>query len=248
MAAPIAKLYALAVVVVTLVICGHTKSARAEGWMHPSIPQMEVDALRTEYIALERALWDYLAKTANSQNNKETQIRKVYDSHRDFDSKPLMGRPFEEHRYEILNHYEWSFGQEGTDLDDALGGLVVAQIRATRHQGGQEGEESLQHRGLLCLLGLFQGCRLQPLSHVEQLDGVLQEEVLRQVGGTDLQEEQIHVGHRVAEVRLDVGHRLTLDLQPVAHPFSGQDLVEETLKRAGEYIFILTYIYHNKLN
>jgi len=108
MAAPIAKLYALAVVVVTLVICGHTKSARAEGWMHPSIPQMEVDALRTEYIALERALWDYLAKTANSQNNKETQIRKVYDSHRDFDSKPLMGRPFEEHRYEILNHYEWS--------------------------------------------------------------------------------------------------------------------------------------------
>jgi len=28
--APIAKLYALAVVVVTLVICGHTKSARAE--------------------------------------------------------------------------------------------------------------------------------------------------------------------------------------------------------------------------
>jgi len=29
-------------------------------------------------------------------------------SHRDFDSKPLMGRPFEEHRYEILNHYEWS--------------------------------------------------------------------------------------------------------------------------------------------
>jgi len=87
-------------------------------------------------------------------------------------------------------------------------------------------------------LGLFQGCRLQPLSHVEQLDGVLQEEVLRQVGGTDLQEEQIHVGHRVAEVRLDVGHRLTLDLQPVAHPFSGQDLVEETLKRAGEYIFI----------
>lgn len=64
--------------------------------------------MRTEYIALERALWDYLAKTANSQNNKETQLRKVFDSHRDFDAKRLMGRNFEDHRYELLNHYEWS--------------------------------------------------------------------------------------------------------------------------------------------
>ncbi|XP_016984536.1 uncharacterized protein LOC108048421 isoform X2 [Drosophila rhopaloa] len=105
MAPPIATL--AAIVFVTIVICG-TKSATGEGWMHPRIPQLEVDAMRTEYIALERALWDYLAKTADSQNNKETQIRKVYDSHRDFDAKPLMGRTFEEHRYEVLNHYEWS--------------------------------------------------------------------------------------------------------------------------------------------
>jgi len=68
------------------------------------------------------------------------------------------------------------------------------------------------------------------LTYVEQLDGVLQKEVLRQVGGTDLQEEQVHVGHRVAEVRLDIGHRLSLDLETIAHPFSGQDLVEKTLK------------------
>ncbi|KRK06713.1 uncharacterized protein LOC6525374 isoform X2 [Drosophila yakuba] len=108
MAAPIGALAALVAVLVTLVICGNTKSSSSAGWMHRSTPQMEVEALRTEYIALERALWDYLAKTANSQNNKETQIRKVYDSHRDFDAKPAMRRTFEEHRYEILNHYEWS--------------------------------------------------------------------------------------------------------------------------------------------
>jgi len=108
MAPPFGLLAAVVAVLVTLVICGNTKSASSEGWMHPSTPQMEVDALRTEYIALERALWNYLAKTANSQNNKETQIRKVYDSHRDFDAKPQMRRTFEEHRYKILNHYEWS--------------------------------------------------------------------------------------------------------------------------------------------
>ncbi|KQS30547.1 uncharacterized protein LOC6551613 isoform X2 [Drosophila erecta] len=108
MAAPIGTLAALVVVLVTIVICGCTKSASSAGLMHPIIPQIEVDALRTEYIALERALWSYLTKTANSHNNKETQIRKVYDSHRDFDAKPQMRHTFEEHRYEILNHYEWS--------------------------------------------------------------------------------------------------------------------------------------------
>lgn len=86
----------------------------ADGWMqrHPAsqsrVPQLTVDAMRTEYIALEKALWDYLEKTANSQNNKETQLRKIFDSHRDFNGRPLMERTFEENRYKLLNHYEWS--------------------------------------------------------------------------------------------------------------------------------------------
>ncbi|XP_017029168.1 uncharacterized protein orion isoform X2 [Drosophila kikkawai] len=100
-------LVATAVAVLVLVICG-VESAASDGWIHPRTPQLEVDAMRTEYIALERALWDYLAKTANSQNNKETQLRKVFDSHRDFNAKRLMEHNFEEHRYELLNHYEWS--------------------------------------------------------------------------------------------------------------------------------------------
>ncbi|XP_022223780.2 uncharacterized protein LOC111075028 isoform X2 [Drosophila obscura] len=71
-------------------------------------PMLQVDALRTEYISLERDLWEYLEKTANSQNNKETQLRKIFVSHRDFNAKPFMDHSFEVQRYEILKHYEWS--------------------------------------------------------------------------------------------------------------------------------------------
>ncbi|XP_015041040.1 uncharacterized protein orion isoform X2 [Drosophila pseudoobscura] len=71
-------------------------------------PMLQVDALRTEYVSLERDLWEYLKKTANSQNNKQTQLRKIFVSHRDFNAKPFMEHTFGVQRYEILKHYEWS--------------------------------------------------------------------------------------------------------------------------------------------
>lgn len=70
---------------------------------------MQVDALRNEYLSLEQALWKYLGKTANSQNNRETQLRKVYDSHWDFIHLPLMNRRFDSKVYSnVLRHYEWT--------------------------------------------------------------------------------------------------------------------------------------------
>lgn len=70
---------------------------------------MQVDALRIEYMSLEQSLWQYLGKTANSKNNRETQLRKVYDSHRDFIHLPLMNRRFDSQIYSnILRHYEWT--------------------------------------------------------------------------------------------------------------------------------------------
>lgn len=70
---------------------------------------MQVDALRNEYLSLEQALWQYLGKTANSQNNRETQLRKVYDSHWDFIHLPLMNKRFDSKVYSnILHHYEWT--------------------------------------------------------------------------------------------------------------------------------------------
>lgn len=101
-------------VAISLVCWISAAAVSADGWMqgHTSsrsrVPQLTVDAMRTEYIALEQALWEYLDKTANSQNNKETQLRKIFDSHRDFNGRPLMDRTFEENRYKVLNHYEWS--------------------------------------------------------------------------------------------------------------------------------------------
>lgn len=70
---------------------------------------MPVDALRIEYMSLEQSLWQYLGKTANSQNNRETQLQKVYDSHRAFIHLPLMNRRFDSKIYSnILHHYEWT--------------------------------------------------------------------------------------------------------------------------------------------
>ena len=46
-----------------------------------------------------------------------------------------------------------------------------------------------------------------------------------------LQQEQIRVHHGLAEVALDVGHGLALDLEPVADPQPAHDLVERGLQR-----------------
>ncbi|EDW78356.2 uncharacterized protein Dwil_GK16218 [Drosophila willistoni] len=79
-----------------------SSSNRAMMHLHRS-PSMNVDALRTEYFALEKSLWDYLDKTSN----KETRLRKVYDSHMNFSSKWQFNGEFYEKKYDILNHYEW---------------------------------------------------------------------------------------------------------------------------------------------
>ncbi|XP_068158847.1 uncharacterized protein orion isoform X2 [Drosophila tropicalis] len=79
-----------------------SSSNRAMMHLHRS-PSMNVDALRTEYFALEKSLWDYLEKTSN----KETRLRKVYDSHMNFSGKWQFNEEFYEKKYDILNHYEW---------------------------------------------------------------------------------------------------------------------------------------------
>lgn len=89
-----------------LIYVGAGASAQS-AYVH-RIPMTGVDALRIEYLSLERALWNYLNKTANSQNNKDTQLRKVYDSHRNFINKSQMGREFASEKYKIMHHFEWN--------------------------------------------------------------------------------------------------------------------------------------------
>ncbi|XP_062138828.1 uncharacterized protein LOC133847665 isoform X2 [Drosophila sulfurigaster albostrigata] len=72
-------------------------------------PLLEVDALRKEYIALEKSLWEYLDNSpSNSQNNRDTLIKKIYSSHREFINRPQISHKFALDHYKVLNHYEWT--------------------------------------------------------------------------------------------------------------------------------------------
>lgn len=46
-----------------------------------------------------------------------------------------------------------------------------------------------------------------------------------------LQEVDVWVNHRVAEVRLDIGHGLTFNLQPISHPHVTMDLRQASLHK-----------------
>ncbi|XP_017870065.1 PREDICTED: uncharacterized protein LOC108618522 isoform X2 [Drosophila arizonae] len=104
---PMSTIMLLLLLLMLMLISVGAGAAAQSAYMH-RIPMTEVDALRIEYLSLERALWIYLNKTANSQNNKETQLRKVYDSHRNFINKRQMGREFASDKYKIMHHFEWN--------------------------------------------------------------------------------------------------------------------------------------------
>ena len=73
----------------------------------------------------------------------------------------------------------------------------------------------------------------EPAAHAEAVDDVVDELRGGQVRGAELQEEEVGVHHRLAEVALDVRHGLPLDLQTVAYPQPRHDLVEGNLERNG---------------
>ncbi|KRG06869.1 uncharacterized protein LOC6585004 isoform X2 [Drosophila mojavensis] len=104
---PMSTIMLLLLLLMLMLISVGAGAAAQSAYMHRT-PMTEVDALRIEYLSLERALWIYLNKTANSQNNKETQLRKVYDSHRNFINKRQMGREFASDKYKIMHHFEWN--------------------------------------------------------------------------------------------------------------------------------------------
>lgn len=61
----------------------------------------------------------------------------------------------------------------------------------------------------------------EPIADSKTFDARREEEAGWQLRSADLQEKQIHVDHRVAEVSLNVCHRLTFDLQAVSDPNAG---------------------------
>ncbi|XP_060662545.1 uncharacterized protein LOC132795698 isoform X2 [Drosophila nasuta] len=91
----------------TMMMMASVANAQAS-YVHRN-PLLEVDALRNEYIALEKSLWEYLDNSpSNSQNNRDTLIKKIYSSHREFINRPQISRKFALDHYKVLNHYEWT--------------------------------------------------------------------------------------------------------------------------------------------
>ncbi|XP_075158797.1 uncharacterized protein LOC142232004 isoform X2 [Haematobia irritans] len=71
----------------------------------PYVP-IEIDAVREEYLSLEKSLWQHLDRSTNNRN-VDQQLRKILDSHRRFIEDHMQSK-WQEGKYEILNHYEWS--------------------------------------------------------------------------------------------------------------------------------------------
>lgn len=60
-----------------------------------------------------------------------------------------------------------------------------------------------------------------------------------------LQEVDVRVNHRVTEVRLDIGHGLTFNLQPISHPHVTMDLRQASLHKHTQIHFMDTvYLSH----
>lgn len=64
---------------------------------------LDVDMSHAEYVSIEKALWNYIAKP---RITREAQLKKVYDTHRTF-SRDNLDRLFDESKYEIIQHSEW---------------------------------------------------------------------------------------------------------------------------------------------
>lgn len=63
-----------------------------------------------------------------------------------------------------------------------------------------------------------------------------------------LEEVDVRVNHRVTEVRLDIGHGLTFNLQPVSHPHVTMDLRQASLHKHTHRWIPSTYHTHCRIN
>ncbi|XP_004527139.1 uncharacterized protein LOC101457975 isoform X2 [Ceratitis capitata] len=94
----------LNVYLTTLTVIGLYLTIFAQAQSKLQIPDLQVDATRREFFALEESLWRYMEKDGIS---KSSQLRKVFDSTRNYINDHIQNN-FEVGRYDILNHYEWS--------------------------------------------------------------------------------------------------------------------------------------------
>ncbi len=76
----------------------------------------------------------------------------------------------------------------------------------------------------------------------------MEELVGRQLRCQNLKQEEVGVDHGLAEVTLDVGHRLTFDLKAVADPKAAHNLVESSLKKKSIFTMAAQKLFLSTLN
>lgn len=102
---------------------------------------IEIDAVREEYLSLEQSLWQHLDRSTNNRN-AEQQLRKIIDSHRRFVHQHMQST-WEEDKYQILNHYEWSLLERDLMQIEHLFGVFHNYLRAQHNNVEDIDEKSL---------------------------------------------------------------------------------------------------------
>ncbi|XP_073830143.1 uncharacterized protein isoform X2 [Musca autumnalis] len=133
------RLLRLMPLVLLLTVIGFTAAAESTSSYRPGLfAPIEIDAIRQEYLSLEQSLWQHLDRSTNNRN-AEQQLRKIIDSHRRFVHQH-MREMWQEGKYEILNHYEWSLLERDLIQIDNLFGVFAAYLRS--HHNNVDLDES----------------------------------------------------------------------------------------------------------
>ncbi|XP_061390164.1 uncharacterized protein LOC133325407 [Musca vetustissima] len=132
-------LWLLPLVICTTTILADTSTSYRPGLFAP----LEIDAIRQEYLSLEKSLWQHLDRSTNNRN-AEQQLRKIIDSHRRFVQQHMgQGTEWQEGKYDILNHYEWSILERDLIQIDNLFGVFAAYLRSHHNSAADLEEQQL---------------------------------------------------------------------------------------------------------
>ncbi|XP_061388415.1 uncharacterized protein LOC133323509 [Musca vetustissima] len=132
-------LWLLPLVICTTAILADTSTSYRPGLFAP----LEIDAIRQEYLSLEKSLWQHLDRSTNNRN-AEQQLRKIIDSHRRFVQQHMgQGTEWQEGKYDILNHYEWSILERDLIQIDNLFGVFAAYLRSHHNSAADLEEQQL---------------------------------------------------------------------------------------------------------
>ena len=144
----------------------------------------------------------------------------------------LLGHMVIQHGVCLVPHAE-----ERDHLEPREDLVVQPEVRPQAEDGDEEDERGLDHLELLLRITIYPVVdrpgvlgEEQPIPDLESVQHGVEEALGGELGGAELEEEEVGVHHGLAEVALDVRHRLALDLKAISNPEPAHDLVEGGLE------------------